>query len=365
MSEIYNARALSPDQLARTFVRREHDERIAQIIEAGHFGNYFLVGERGSGKTTSLIVLSDRIIENGREHQLIFPEPFKTFYPPLAKVNLIDDVFLHPAFGGGANDDLEFLEDFRRSGQKINIIGTTPAYVDQIRQLVPIVDIIRIAPLSISEIDLFARSFSEDFDFSDGSSVSRRDALERYLRMHAPKLPRELLSLFTRTYKDKGELNYVDDSPIELRKIWRPSFIVLEAGLLLRLRASPHDIWKLSPTEFETFVGELFMDEGYSIELTKKTRDGGIDLIAKKRDIAGEHFTIVQCKKYKFENPVRVHFVREILGSMDIHQATAAAIFTTSRFTKDAVEESKKVRHRLSLTDYFDLMKILTKESFK
>jgi hypothetical protein len=46
---------------------------------------------------------------------------------------------------------------------------------------------------------------------------------------------------------------------------------------------------------------------------------------------------------------------------MNIHNATAAALFTTSRFTKAAVDESKQIRHRLSLNDYFEILKNIAK----
>jgi restriction system protein len=168
--------------------------------------------------------------------------------------------------------------------------------------------------------------------------------------------PGQVCDLFHNLASDRLRFTLDKDWSTRLRSI-APSVIRLSDNLLNLISRDPSAIWNLSPAEFEKLIGELFERDGYSVSFTKKSRDGGIDLFASKRDVAGEHLTIVQCKRYAAHNPVRVGIVREVIGSMNVKNATAAAIFTTSRFTRDAVEESRKIKYRLSLHDYFDIMK--------
>jgi len=39
-------------------------------------------------------------------------------------------------------------------------------------------------------------------------------------------------------------------------------------------------IHRISPREFEEIIAEIFRDKGFDVEITKKTRDGGKDIIA-------------------------------------------------------------------------------------
>ena len=79
-----------------------------------------------------------------------------------------------------------------------------------------------------------------------------------------------------------------------------------------RERWKQKDYWyNLDPFEFEEKIGELFRNLGYNVAVTKKSGDGGIDVLIKKG-----HTTIgVQCKRYK--DKVGAKEVRELWAVKD------------------------------------------------
>ena len=68
---------------------------------------------------------------------------------------------------------------------------------------------------------------------------------------------------------------------------------------------------KLSPFAFEEAIGKLFEYLGYRVNITQKSRDGGIDILIKR----GNTIKGIQCKQYK--SKVGVKEVRELWGVKD------------------------------------------------
>lgn len=95
--------------------------------------------------------------------------------------------------------------------------------------------------------------------------------------------------------------------------------------------------------QFEQFVGEAFRREGYHVEHTgTASGDGGIDLVLRKN---GET-VLVQCKQWKAWK-VGVKPVRELLGVITSHSASAGILATSGRFTAEAVRFAQDNRIRL------------------
>lgn len=96
----------------------------------------------------------------------------------------------------------------------------------------------------------------------------------------------------------------------------------------------------INPFEFEELVATLFSKMGYETEVTPKTGDFGIDIIAKneKETIA------IQTKKYARGNNVGNRDVQCLLGAMQLRgvKANKAILITTSDFTLQAVEQAKE-----------------------
>lgn len=93
----------------------------------------------------------------------------------------------------------------------------------------------------------------------------------------------------------------------------------------------------LNGIEFESFCGTLLENNGYrNVKVTKSSGDFGADIIAEKDDVK----YAIQCKK--FNNPVGISAVQEVMGSKSIYDCHVAVVLTNSTFTKSAKELAKK-----------------------
>jgi len=133
----------------------------------------------------------------------------------------------------------------------------------------------------------------------------------------------------------------------------------VNSELLARLKANPELLRSLPPRRFEEVVAELLEIQGYSIELTPASRDGGFDMYAAKNDALGQFLYLVECKRYSPPNKVGVQIVRALHGVVQQTRATAGIITTTSFFTDGAKEFQQDIKHQLHLRDYIELQKWL------
>ena len=85
--------------------------------------------------------------------------------------------------------------------------------------------------------------------------------------------------------------------------------------------------WSLDGWEFEEEVGKIFKLSGYKSEVTKKTGDGGTDLILYK----DKKKVLVQCKHWS--EPVPVQCVRELKGIMEDYKADELIMIASSGMT--------------------------------
>lgn len=135
--------------------------------------------------------------------------------------------------------------------------------------------------------------------------------------------------------------------------------------LMRYIAENPFYMHELSPRDFEEMMAKLFADLGYSVELTKKTRDGGKDIYIAKKNEIGKFLFLVECKKYAPNHPVGVDVVKSLYGVMGMEKTepTGGIIATTSYFTRDARQEiiDKKKEYRVSLHDYEYICGLLKK----
>ena len=110
---------------------------------------------------------------------------------------------------------------------------------------------------------------------------------------------------------------------------------------------------------FEELVAEIFKEFGYVIELTKKTRDGGKDIIAlKKTEGLVEEKILIECKHW--EDKIDVKPVRNLIGVAISQEElpTGIILATTSHFTKDAekITINSAIKMELERKDYDDIL---------
>lgn len=106
----------------------------------------------------------------------------------------------------------------------------------------------------------------------------------------------------------------------------------------------------IHPRKLEELVESVFMNMGYTVELTSYTKDHGIDLyIIRNGD--GKQFA-VQAKRFRQDRKIGISAIREFLGAMLLNKAPSGIYVTTSEFTKGcytAVESQELNKHKLQL----------------
>lgn len=114
------------------------------------------------------------------------------------------------------------------------------------------------------------------------------------------------------------------------------------------------DLQKLTPTQFEEYIAELFKSLGYSARVTGGKGDGGIDVEAEKDGVM--HY--IQCKKF-ISSKVPVGAIRDFYGAIaDRVDGGKGYFITTNIFTLDAEKfaEDKPIE----LVDKFKLMEYMS-----
>jgi len=132
-------------------------------------------------------------------------------------------------------------------------------------------------------------------------------------------------------------------------------------ALILALDKAPLRMADLPPRRVEDLVAELIHDQGFDVELTAQTRDGGRDIIAirsKAPELLTEQKYLIEVKHPQRGNPVRVEAVRALVGVGHVDPSTGLVLATTTRFTKDAraFAAHSSVRYRMSLREFDDLL---------
>lgn len=96
---------------------------------------------------------------------------------------------------------------------------------------------------------------------------------------------------------------------------------------------------------FEEFLKEYLLKMGLDeVEVTRRSRDGGVDLNAIRKGMGGFSDVdvtnyYVQAKRYNLNHKVNVHDIRELKGITPFGHK--GMLITTSFCTRDAVEESR------------------------
>jgi restriction endonuclease Mrr len=135
-----------------------------------------------------------------------------------------------------------------------------------------------------------------------------------------------------------------------------PVVVAVSDGLLAALAQTPRLLYEIAPRKFEEIVAELFRKEGFDVELTQATRDGGADIIALSRRMNIRQKMIIECKRYKPENRVGIAVVQRLLGVKTHMNANMAVVVTTSSFSREALAVARERFWDLDLKAYADVV---------
>lgn len=106
------------------------------------------------------------------------------------------------------------------------------------------------------------------------------------------------------------------------------------------------------PFAFEEFVGKVFSHQGYRVERTPRTNDGGIDLVLHQ----GQRKLVVECKCYEPNSSVGRPVIQKLVGSGMGFGANGAVVVTTAKFSLGAKEYAEQMR--VSLVDGVGLLQM-------
>lgn len=275
---------------------------------------------------------------------------------PRAFLLVVDDVESRPHQSVG--QELALLAKEYPSARVVVTSRDSPGHQEADRE-------IRLGGLTLSEIrELLSKRIkaatsdalaSEVFRTLGGNPLAVRTVAD-IVQLGRLSLPEVLGSLkdfsWTGVVDAAGEA-VAPEEPIH-RQIVSDVVAVSEEFLGL-LKSNPELLYELSPRGFEKLVAEILGRLGYEVELTPKTRDGGRDITAAKRDHLGSFLYFVECKRYAPDHPVGVRLVRELNGVVQAERATAGILATTSYFTSDAREFQERMSFQLSLKDYLGI----------
>lgn len=138
------------------------------------------------------------------------------------------------------------------------------------------------------------------------------------------------------------------------------------ADMIVELAKNPKGLYQISPRTFEEIIAYIFSKNGFSVELTKQSRDGGRDIIAIRSDLGIPSKYIIECKRYSYDNPVGVGLVRNLYGVQMQEGANKSVLATTSRFTSNAKEfasAKNTTQWGMDLKDFDDICNWLNDSS--
>ena len=144
-------------------------------------------------------------------------------------------------------------------------------------------------------------------------------------------------------------------------EIIRNEIQIINRSLIHELKDKPYNIYNLTPKEFEELIAELYRREGYHVELTPQTRDGGVDIYAYKEDDLHNILLAIECKRYSNSRKVGRPDIMKLHSRVEYDRLTAGVLATSSYFTNDATVFTKALKNRIFLKDFYDIKKLIEK----
>jgi restriction system protein len=124
--------------------------------------------------------------------------------------------------------------------------------------------------------------------------------------------------------------------------------------LLKNIYAQNSLIDVVDPREFEKIVAELLQYKGYDVHLTKRTKDGGYDIIALTK-VGGIPFKLLaECKRHK--KTIGIDIIRSFCDVISREKANKGLIFTTSYFSPSAITRRNEMGALLELKNRDELI---------
>jgi hypothetical protein len=127
--------------------------------------------------------------------------------------------------------------------------------------------------------------------------------------------------------------------------------------LLARIRERKISLDELHWRQFEEVIAELLEEDGWTVTLRQGSKDGGVDIEAKRNlPGAGPILTVWQAKHLR-RGKVGIDVVRELADSTREFGASKGVIVTSSFLTKGALQRIKRDTYQLWKVERNDLLR--------
>jgi restriction system protein len=118
---------------------------------------------------------------------------------------------------------------------------------------------------------------------------------------------------------------------------------------------SRRNLLKLSPTEFEHLVKDMFVAMGAEAWRTVPSKDGGVDAVATSKNLFFGGVCLIQAKRWT--GLVGLEAVHALTGVMTDHNATTGVLVTTSWFSRTSEQFAQ--RNRITLINGAELKHLI------
>jgi HJR/Mrr/RecB family endonuclease len=116
-------------------------------------------------------------------------------------------------------------------------------------------------------------------------------------------------------------------------------------------------LFTMQPHDFEQMIAELLRYQQFEVEMTKRTRDGGYDLLAIKNIGDFPVRFLVECKRHAKSRKIGVGIVRSFRDVINTYGANKGIIVTSSYFSPDAERERSQGKpYLLDFRDHDDVI---------
>jgi restriction system protein len=126
------------------------------------------------------------------------------------------------------------------------------------------------------------------------------------------------------------------DGGVDLNNLFKREHIPLSENqfidqkLINYLSANPNKLEFMHWRNFERLTAEFFNRQNYSVELGPGTNDGGVDVRVYDKKDKNKPYIIIQCKRHKESNAVKIETVKSFFTDVDFEGAKKGLIATTS-----------------------------------
>lgn len=133
-----------------------------------------------------------------------------------------------------------------------------------------------------------------------------------------------------------------------------PSLIFLARNLV----AKGVPLHEMDARRFEELLAELLQADGWQVEVTPFSSDGGVDVVAVRQvPLIGTVRTVWQAKRYDpSKSKVGLSSIRELAASTRDFSATKGVVATTSMLTSGALRYVEQNQYLLGKAEHDDMM---------